>query len=224
MLVVARIAGRELARPVERQAHRLQLALHRVDVGIGPVARIDLVVARGVLRRQAEGVPAHRMQHVAAVGAPEARHHVAHRVVAHVAHMDAPRRIGEHLEHVVFRARVVVARSRRAWPRPRLSASWVRTRADCIVRLPSGVNRFRRDAAVTFTTLCRNRQLRRIDAAADWTLGKTRGNPAWTSRSSNWARSRRGIAAAEREARAAQTGSSRWSPSPRRSTPSTSVR
>src|SRR5262249_20400278 len=29
--------------------------------------------------------------------------------VAHVPHMDAPRRIGEHLQHVVFLARVVVA-------------------------------------------------------------------------------------------------------------------
>src|SRR5262249_655799 len=38
-----------------------------------------------------------------------ARHHVAHGVVAHVAHVDAPRRVGEHLQHVVFRTRVVVA-------------------------------------------------------------------------------------------------------------------
>src|SRR5262249_12658628 len=42
-------------------------------------------------------------------GAFEARYHVAHGVVAHVPHMDAPRRIGEHLQHVVFLARVVVA-------------------------------------------------------------------------------------------------------------------
>src|SRR5581483_9520707 len=42
-------------------------------------------------------------------GALIAGHHVAHGVVAHVAHVDAPRRIGEHLQHVVFRPRVVVA-------------------------------------------------------------------------------------------------------------------
>ena len=108
MLVVARIAGCELAAPVQREAHGLELGLHRFDVGVGPVARIDVVVAGGVFRRQAEGVPSHRMQHVAAHGATEARHHVAHRIVAHVPHMDAARRIREHLQHVIFRPRVVV--------------------------------------------------------------------------------------------------------------------
>ncbi len=108
MLVVAGVAGRDLAGPVQRQAHRLQLAPHRRDVGIGPVARIDLVVARRIFRGQAERIPSHRMQDVEAHGTAETRHHVAHRVVAHMADVDAPRRIGKHLEHVVFRARIVV--------------------------------------------------------------------------------------------------------------------
>ena len=111
VLVIGRIAGRDLAAPVERQPHRLELRLHRRDVVVGPVRGMDLALHGGVLRRHAEGVPAHRMQHVKALRALEPRHHVAHRVVAHVAHMDAPRRIGEHLQHVVFRlARVVVRR------------------------------------------------------------------------------------------------------------------
>ncbi len=37
--VIFRIAGRDLARPVERQADRLQLRAHRGDVVVGPVAR-----------------------------------------------------------------------------------------------------------------------------------------------------------------------------------------
>ncbi len=49
------------------------------------------------------------MEHVEARGAHVAGEHVAHRVVAHMAHMDAPRRIGEHLEDVVGLARIVVA-------------------------------------------------------------------------------------------------------------------
>ena len=69
---------------------------------------MDLAVDGGVFGRHAEGIPAHRVQHGVAHGALEARDHVAHRVVAHVPHVDAPRRIGEHLEHVVFRPRVVV--------------------------------------------------------------------------------------------------------------------
>ncbi len=68
------------------------------------------VLHRGVFRRHAERVPAHRVQHVEAARALVARHHVAHRVVAHMAHMDAPRRIREHFEHVIFRPRIVVAR------------------------------------------------------------------------------------------------------------------
>ncbi len=108
VFVVGGIAGRDLARPVERQSHRLQLLFHRRDVGVGPFTRMHLAVDRGVLRRQAEGVPAHRVQHGVAHGAFEARDHVAHGVIAHVAHVDAPRRVGEHLQHVIFRPRVVV--------------------------------------------------------------------------------------------------------------------
>ena len=106
--VIGRIAGGELARPVERQPHRLELRFHRRDVVVGPRFGVHLAVDGGVLRRHAEGVPAHRVQNGVAHGAFEARHHVAHGVVAHVAHVDAPRRVGEHLEHVVFRPRVVV--------------------------------------------------------------------------------------------------------------------
>jgi hypothetical protein len=79
---------------------------------------MDLVLLGGVLGRQAEGVPAHRVQHVEALGALVARDHVAHRIVADMAHMDAPRRIGEHLEHVVFRARIVVVATRPRKPSP----------------------------------------------------------------------------------------------------------
>ena len=108
MLVIARIAGRDLARPVERKPHRLQLRPHGRDIGVGPFRRTGVVLHGGVLGRQSERVPAHRMEDVEPARAPIARHHVAHGVVAHMAHVDAPRRIGEHLEHVIFRARIVV--------------------------------------------------------------------------------------------------------------------
>ncbi|MNR62969.1 hypothetical protein D3C85_1851300 [compost metagenome] len=48
------------------------------------------------------------MKHVEAPGALVAGDDVADRVVAHVAHVDAPGRIGEHLEHVIFFARIIV--------------------------------------------------------------------------------------------------------------------
>ena len=43
VLVVGGIAGRDLAAPVERQAHRLELRLHGGDVVVGPGRGMDLV-------------------------------------------------------------------------------------------------------------------------------------------------------------------------------------
>ncbi len=103
LAVIFGIAGRLLARPVERPAQGLHLRLHHFDVLIGPVLRVP---ARGhgrVFRGHPEGVPAHRVKHVKAVGDLVAGDHVAHRIVPHVPHMQPPRRIGEHLEHIVFR-------------------------------------------------------------------------------------------------------------------------
>ena len=71
-----------------------------------------------VLGRQAEGVPAHRMQHVVALGAHIAGDDVAHGVVPHMPHMDAPGGVREHLKNVIFRARVVLGRAEDAAPLP----------------------------------------------------------------------------------------------------------
>ena len=101
--VILGIAGRELAGPVERQAHGGQLLLHGGDVGVGPLAGMNAALHGGVLGRHAEGVPAHRVQDVESLGHFIPRHHVAHDVVAHMAHVDLPRGIGEHLQHVVLR-------------------------------------------------------------------------------------------------------------------------
>ena len=102
--VVVRLAGGELARPVDGEAQRLQLRAHVVDVGVGPGGGRHVVGDRGVFRRQAEGVPAHRLHHVEAAHGVVARQHVADGVVAHVAHVQLARRIGEHRQAVVFGA------------------------------------------------------------------------------------------------------------------------
>jgi len=109
-VIIVDVAGRELPAPVDRQSHHLELRAHGGDVCVGPVAGVDPVLHRRVLGRHAEGVPAHRMQDVEALRALVAGHHVAHRIVARVADVDAAGRIGEHLQHVIFRARVVVPR------------------------------------------------------------------------------------------------------------------
>ena len=48
------------------------------------------------------------MQHVEPLGAHEAGQHVAERVIADMADMDAPGGVGEHLQHIVFWPRIVV--------------------------------------------------------------------------------------------------------------------
>ncbi len=67
---------------------------------------MDLVLHRGIFGRHAEGVPTHGMEHVIAAGTLVARNDIAHGVVADMAHVDAARRVREHLKHVVFLARI----------------------------------------------------------------------------------------------------------------------
>ena len=55
-----------------------------------------------ILRRHAERVPAHGVQNIVALGPLVARHHIAHGVIPHMAHVDAARGIGEHFEDVIF--------------------------------------------------------------------------------------------------------------------------
>ena len=73
-----------------------------------PRRRIDAARDRRVFGGQAERVPAHRVQHVVAEHAHHARDRVAERVVLGVADVQIARRIRQHLEHVVLRARIVV--------------------------------------------------------------------------------------------------------------------
>ena len=103
MAVIFRIASGEFALPLERQPHALQLGAHRGDVLARPLRRMDTALTCRVLRRQAERIPTHRMHHRITARTLVARHHVAKRVVAHVAHVDLPAGIREHLQHVVFR-------------------------------------------------------------------------------------------------------------------------
>ncbi len=103
LAVIFRVAGGELARPVQRQAQQFQLVAHLGDIVVGPALGVDAAFHGRVLGRHAEGVPAHRVQNIIALGALGPRHHIAHHIVAGVAHVDVARRIGEHLEHIVFR-------------------------------------------------------------------------------------------------------------------------
>src|SRR5579864_5084561 len=82
--VVLRQTGRNLAVPRVADAQSLKLALHMGDVVERPLLRMHATLDRGVLGRQAEGVPAERMEHVVPAHPPGAGHHVADEVVADV--------------------------------------------------------------------------------------------------------------------------------------------
>ncbi len=107
-MIIFHVAGREFTRPVERKPHRFQLAAHGGDVLVGPFLGMNLVLHRSIFRRHAECIPSHRMEHVETLGALVTGDNITHRIVAHMAHMDAPRRIGEHLEHIIFLAAVAI--------------------------------------------------------------------------------------------------------------------
>jgi len=62
--VVLGVARDDLAAPVDRGAHAIELVAHVRHVRFGPDSRMDLSVDRGVLSVDAEGVEAHREQDV----------------------------------------------------------------------------------------------------------------------------------------------------------------
>ena len=101
-LVIVGLAGGDLARPVDAQPQRLQLLLHVGDVVVSPLRGRHLVLDGGVLGGQAEGIPAHGLQHAVAAHLVPAGEHVADGVVAHMAHVQLARRVGEHGQAVIL--------------------------------------------------------------------------------------------------------------------------
>ncbi len=102
LAIVFRVAGRELAVPVDGQAKRLHLAAHVRDIVIGPCLGVPATGHGGVLCGHPEGVPAHRVQNRMARRHLVARDDVPHRVVAHMSHVDAPRGIWKHFKDIVL--------------------------------------------------------------------------------------------------------------------------
>ena len=146
MPVIVRRTGRHLAPPVVGQPHGLELPAHDGDVVPGPLRRVRALGHGGVLGGHPEGVPAHRVQDIETARAFVAGDDVADGVDAHMAHMDAPRRVGEHLQDVVFRpvAPVVGSEAALGFPRrlpPGLGPSGVVARRSCHERSSSAGRR-----------------------------------------------------------------------------------
>src|SRR5262249_26411609 len=107
------LVSRDLAIPVDRPAHPLHLRADRLDVVLDDLAGVSTVFDRGVLGVEAERVVTHRPQDVVTAAAPKVRNDVTLRVVADMTDVQRPRRVWQHLEHVVL----PVARGVRRWIR-----------------------------------------------------------------------------------------------------------
>jgi hypothetical protein len=97
-----------VALPGITDAQPLELPLHMGDVLERPRLRVHVVLDGGVLGWQAEGIPSERMEHVVAAHAHRAGHDVANHVVADVPDVGMPGGVGEHLETVELRPRLVL--------------------------------------------------------------------------------------------------------------------
>ena len=80
----------------------MQLLLHVGDVVLRPVCRWHLAFDRGIFRWQAEGVPAHRVQHILALEPLEPGYHIAQGIGAHMAKVELAAGVGEHGQAIVL--------------------------------------------------------------------------------------------------------------------------
>ncbi len=102
------VARDDLVAPVEHRAHRPELLPFVLDVLHRPVARVDVVLDRGVLGRQAVRIEPDREEHVLAVHPVEAGQCVGRGHDVPVADVEVARRIGVHRQDVRLGPRLVV--------------------------------------------------------------------------------------------------------------------
>ena len=107
-VVICRVAGAHFAVPVVAETNLVELLAIAVDIVHGSHLGV-LTGLNGILfGRQAIGVVAHGMQHVETLQAFVARIDVACNVAERVTYVQSGAAwIGEHVEHIEFRARVV---------------------------------------------------------------------------------------------------------------------
>ncbi len=99
--VVVRVGGRHAARPVVAEPEHLDLPFDVRDVLLGGLSRVHAVLDGVLLRRQAERVVPHRVQHVESGHAAVAGDDVRGGVALGMPHVQpGPGRIGEHVQHV----------------------------------------------------------------------------------------------------------------------------
>ena len=100
--VIFNVARRDFPAPVVAEPEAHELLFHLRYVVPRPGRGMYGVLYRRVFRGKTEGVPSDGVENVKTPCFFESRDDVSDRVVPDVAHVDSPRRVGEHLEDVVL--------------------------------------------------------------------------------------------------------------------------
>ena len=107
-LVVVRVGRIHLPIIVIGKPQRLDLPPHVRNVLLRRLARASPGLNRILLRRQPERIPPDRVQHVEPLHPLVSRNDIRRRIPFRMSHMQPlPRRIRKHIQHVVFRLRIV---------------------------------------------------------------------------------------------------------------------
>ncbi|MNM83282.1 hypothetical protein D3C81_953390 [compost metagenome] len=102
--VIIRIGRADLAVPIVGETQRLDLAPEIVDILNRNVPRMLACIKRMLLRRQSEGIPAHRMEYVVTAHPFEAGDDIRGRVTFRMADVKTgPRWIREHVKRIKLR-------------------------------------------------------------------------------------------------------------------------
>jgi hypothetical protein len=100
--IILRVAGAQHPAPVVREAEAFAGSRELLDVSIGPLPGVYVVLNRGILGGQSQGVVAERVQDVVPTHPQVAGDGVSDREVADVPHVHVARRVREHFEDVTL--------------------------------------------------------------------------------------------------------------------------
>ncbi|CAB4584323.1 unannotated protein [freshwater metagenome] len=110
-LVILGVGGMQHPRPVERGRVTLHRGALLSDVLVGPLSRVHAPLDGRVFGGKSKGIPPDGVQNLIAAKPPISREDVAERIDLGVTHVQVARRIREHVQDVLVRARVVSVRN-----------------------------------------------------------------------------------------------------------------
>ena len=106
-LVILGVRGVQHPRPVERRRVPLHRGTLLGDVFVGPVARVHAALDCRVFGRKSEGIPPDGVQNLISAKPPVPCEDVSERVDLGVTHVKVTRRVREHVQDVLVRARII---------------------------------------------------------------------------------------------------------------------